>query len=178
MKVFYAVLMALLLTSSAAHSQTWGTFNAGLAEAKAAKKPILVDIYTDWCSWCKKMDATTYADPKIKEYLKSHFTIIKLNAEGTTPITYQGQSMSPADFARGMGVSGYPATLFMKSTGEGITLVPGYIEAPAFIDILTFISESRYERQKFDDYLNEKNGKAPVVKGKNSAGTKEKPAKK
>jgi len=174
MKLFFAVLVTLLLTSSAAHSQTWGSFNAGMAEAKASKKPILVDIYTDWCSWCKKMDATTYADAKVKDYLKKHYTIIKLNAEGTTPITYQGQSMSPADFARGRGVTGYPATLFMKSTGEGITLVPGYIEAPSFIDIITFIGESRYERQKFDDYLKEKGGKENGTKAK---GAKEKTSK-
>lgn len=139
-----------------APAQSWESFNTGMQKAKASKTPILVDIYTDWCSWCKKMDANTYADAKVKDYLKKKFTIIKLNAEDKTPITYQGKSMSPADFAQGMGVSGYPATLFMKSGGEGITLLPGYSEAPMFLHILTFIGEARYEKQQFDDYLKEK----------------------
>jgi len=156
MKVFFAFVLALLFINYAAPAQTWESFNAGMDKAKASKKTILVDIYTDWCSWCKKMDASTYSDTKVKEYLKKNFTIIKLNAEGKTPIVYKGKSMSPAEFAQGMGVTGYPATLFMKSDGDGITLVPGYSEAPMFLHILTFIGENRYEKQKFNDYLKEK----------------------
>ncbi len=156
MKLFFAAIAALIFISTAAPAQTWESFNAGMEKAKASKKTILVDIYTDWCSWCKKMDANTYSDAKVKDYLKKYYTIIKLNAESTTPIMYQGKSMSPAEFAQGMGVSGYPATLFMKSNGDGITLVPGYSEAPMFMHILTFIGESRYDTEKFDDYLKAK----------------------
>jgi thioredoxin-related protein len=156
MKVFSALLIAFLFTCTAAPAQTWESFNTGLDKAKASKKTILIDIYTDWCSWCKKMDATTYADAKVKDYLKKNYTIIKLNAEGTTPIVYKGKTMTPAEFAQGMGVTGYPATLFMKSNGDGITLVPGYSEAPMFLNILTFIGENRYAVQKFEDYLKEK----------------------
>ncbi|MGE5315950.1 MAG: thioredoxin family protein [Acidobacteriota bacterium] len=156
MKMVLAVLMVLVMGSQAAPAQTWESFNTGMEKAKTQKKMILVDIYTDWCGWCKKMDANTYSDAKVKEYLKKNYTIIKLNAEGKTPIVYKGQTMSPAEFAQGMGVTGYPATLFMKSNGDGITLVPGYSEAPRFLDILTYIGESRYEKQKFDEYLKEK----------------------
>jgi len=156
MKVFFAVIIALAFTFTAAQAQSWESFDAGMAKAKTSKKAILVDVYTDWCSWCKKMDANTYSDAKVKDYLKKNYTIIKLNAEGKTPITYKGQKMSPAEFAQGMGITGYPATLFLKSNGDGITVVPGYAEAPAFMNILSFIAESRYEKQKFDDYLKEK----------------------
>jgi thioredoxin-related protein len=156
MKILLAVLAMMFIGMESAPAQTWESFNAGLEKAKAQKKTILVDVYTDWCGWCKKMDANTYTDPKVKEYLKKNFTIIKLNAEGTAPIMYKGQKMSPAEFAQGMGVTGYPATLFMKSNGDGITLLPGYAEAPQFLDILTYIGESRYERQKFEDYMKEK----------------------
>ena len=41
----------------------WSELDPGLAEAKRAGKPLLVDVYTDWCGWCKRMDRTTYADP-------------------------------------------------------------------------------------------------------------------
>jgi thioredoxin-related protein len=156
MKRFIAIAAVLFLGIQATPAQTWESFDAGLAKAKAQNKMILVDIYTDWCSWCKKMDANTYTNPKVKDYLKKNYTIIKLNAEGTTPIMYKGQKMSPAEFAQGMGVTGYPATLFMKSNGDGITLVPGYAEADKFMQILTYIGESRFEKQKFEEYLKEK----------------------
>ena len=106
------------------------------------------------------MDANTYTDAKVKDYLKKKFTIIKLNAESQTPIMYKGQKMSPAQFAQSAGVTGYPATFFMKSNGDGITLVPGYSEAPQFLNILTYIGESRYAIQNFDDFLKEKGVKA------------------
>ncbi|HLP18497.1 MAG TPA: thioredoxin family protein [Bacteroidota bacterium] len=155
MKVFLAVVAVLVMGSATVSAQTWESFNAGMEKAKAQKKTVLVDIYTDWCSWCKKMDANVYTDAKVKDYLKKKYTIIKLNAESTTPIMYKGKQMSPAEFAQGMGVTGYPATLFMKSNGDGITLVPGYAEAPKFLEILTYIGENRWERQKFEDYLKE-----------------------
>jgi thiol:disulfide interchange protein len=25
-------------------------------------KPMFIDVYTDWCGWCKKMDASTFQD--------------------------------------------------------------------------------------------------------------------
>jgi thiol:disulfide interchange protein len=36
-------------------------------------KKIFIDVYTDWCGWCKKMDATTFQDPKIIKLLNEDF---------------------------------------------------------------------------------------------------------
>src|SRR5580700_4172641 len=44
------------------------------------KKKIFVDIYTDWCGWCKRLDATTYQDPKVVKYVNDNFYAVKLNA--------------------------------------------------------------------------------------------------
>ena len=152
--LFFFLLAAVTLTS--AKEPQWKTFDEGLKQAKLTGKKVLVDVYTDWCSWCKKMDANTYADKKVSEYLNKNFVIIKLNAEGDGTINYSGEKISPAQFAQGMGVTGYPATLFLKSDGQPITLLPGYSEADMFIHVLTFIGENHYEKKKFQDYLAEK----------------------
>jgi len=148
----------ILLIASVSYSKEpqWKKFNEGIAEAKKSGKKILVDVYTDWCSWCKKMDASTYPDKKVSEYLAKNYVIIKLNAEGNEKISYQGQSISPAEFAQGMGVNGYPATVFLKSNGEPITMLPGYAEPDRFVHVLSFIGENHYEKKKFADYLMEK----------------------
>lgn len=154
-----SILLFLMLTAisfTSAKEPQWKSFDEGLKQAKLTGKKVLVDVYTDWCSWCKKMDANTYADKKVSEYLNKNFVIIKLNAEGDGTITYSGEKISPAQFAQGMGVSGYPATLFLKSDGQPITLLPGYSEADMFIHVLTFIGENHYEKKKFQDYLAEK----------------------
>lgn len=134
----------------------WNKFDSGIANAKKSGKKVLIDVYTDWCTWCKKMDATTYEDAKVQKYLKKNFVLIKLNAEGSGKISYAGQSLSPAEFSQGMGVNGYPATLFLNSDGTPITILPGYSEPGMFIHVLSFINEEQYKHKKFSDYLAEK----------------------
>lgn len=158
MKKIFIVLL-LLVTYSAgvfAKDPQWKKFNAGLSEAKKSGKKILVDVYTDWCKWCKEMDNNTYADKKISAYLKKYYVIIKLDAEGNEKLSYQGQPISPKDFAQGMGVDGYPATVFLQSDGKPITLLPGYSTPDQFIHVLSFIGENHYLKKKFPDYLAEK----------------------
>ncbi|MFA6469699.1 MAG: DUF255 domain-containing protein [Bacteroidota bacterium] len=157
MKKLLLVLLVLSMSSAAlAKDLQWKKFNDGLAEAKRSGKKVLVDVYTDWCKWCKEMDKKTYPDKTVSTYLQKHYVIIKLNAEGKEPIKYQGQSMSPQEFAQGMGVDGYPATLFLQSDGKPITLLPGYSTPDQFIHVLSFIGENHYLKKKFPDYLSEK----------------------
>jgi len=155
LRIAIVLLAAFTMTAEAKNPQ-WKKFDEGMKLAKQSGKKVLVDVYTDWCSWCKKMDASTYADKKVSEYLSKNYVIIKLNAEANEKITFAGQTMSPAEFSQGMGVTGYPATLFLKSDGQAITLLPGYSEANMFIHILTYINENQYEKKKFPDYLAEK----------------------
>ncbi len=134
----------------------WKSFDTGLENAKVSHKKILVDVYTDWCGWCKKMDEEVYNDPKVKEYLAKNFVIVKMNAEAEGTIHYKGNIYSPAQLASAFGVSGYPATLFLKDDSEPITLLPGYMEAPMFLQVLSFVAENQYEKKQFDQYLKEK----------------------
>ncbi len=161
--IFFIITLLLPLISFAENPTSkeelvWYSFEEGMKKAQETKKKILVDVYTDWCSWCKKMDANTYSDKKVREYLEKNFIFIKLNAEGKNSITFKEKSIMPAQFAQAMGVSGYPATVFLQSTGEQITLLPGYVEAPMFLHILTFLAEEHYKTQNFDEYMKEKEG--------------------
>ncbi len=155
-KIVFLLFVLFVTTNVFAKELQWKQFQAGIAEAKKSGKVILVDVFTDWCKWCKKMDAETYTDKKVKEYLESKFVIIKLNAEGSENITYSGQKISPPQFAQQMGITGYPATLFLKKNGEPITVLPGYSEPGMFIHVLSFIAEHQYEKKSFDKYLAEK----------------------
>lgn len=146
----------VLSTVSFGKEPQWKNFNDGLAQAKKSGKKVLVDVYTDWCSWCKKMDANTYSDMKVREYLQKNYIIVKLNPEKDGEVMYDGKKYSAADFSQGMGINGYPATLFLKSNGEPITVLPGYADADMFMHVLSFIGEDHYEKKQFADYLAEK----------------------
>lgn len=162
---FFSLALLMLFFSTVSFAQkkqasgikvTWKPFAVGMAEAQKNGKKILIDVYTDWCSWCKKMDANTYADKSVAEYLNKNYVLIKLNPEKDGDVMYDGKKYSAAEFSQGMGVNGYPATLFLKSNGQPITLLPGYSEADMFLHVISFIGEDHYEKKKFADYLAEK----------------------
>ena len=99
------------------------------------------------------MDSNVYANEKVLEYLNKNFVVVKLNAEGKTTVNFKDTIYSAAEFSQGMGVTGYPATLFFTANGNPITLLPGYVEATMFLNVLRYISESRYEKESFDTFL-------------------------
>src|SRR2546421_10598569 len=96
------------------------SFNEALKMAKKQDKKLIVDIYTDWCGWCKKMDADVYGKSDIKDIVEDDFIFYKLNAEGDEKITYQGKKYSAAQLAELFEVSGYPTTVFLKPDGKVI----------------------------------------------------------
>lgn len=156
--IFLTALMTLMfkpdiLVAGGKTSLEWKTFNEGLVEAKKLNKKILVDVYTDWCGWCKKMDREVYTDKEVAAYLADQYVVIKLNAESESKLTYENKTISEMELAHDFGVTGYPTTIFMKANGEAITLLPGYLPAEKFIDVLKFVGEDHYLTTKWDDYI-------------------------
>lgn len=157
MKNFFlsiVLLIALVFTAFAGDKSplAWKSFDAGLAEAKKANKKVLVDVYTDWCKWCKVMDVNTYSDEKVVEYLGKQFVVVRMNAESSERVTYMGKKSTAMQLAGTFGVDGYPATVFLEPDGEMITRVPGYVTADRFAPILKFIGESAYKKMTWDEY--------------------------
>lgn len=128
------------------------TFENAFAKAKTDKKMVLVDVYTDWCVWCKRMDHDTYPDAKVQAELTKYFTAAKLNAESTTGRTYKGEINTEQQIASHWGVSGYPTLVFMTSDGEVVQEIPGYVPATEFPLVLRYIGSGDYLKNK--DYQN------------------------
>ena len=155
------ILMAavLLVQESRAGEKSqlrWMSFDDGIAEAKKTGKKVMIDVYTDWCSWCKKMDKDTYADGGITEYLNKKYVAIKLDAESGNRIQYRGKSYTEQELAGEFGISGYPSIIFLAHDGEPITVYPGYADAGKFKLVLSFIAEDHYKSTKFQDYMGSK----------------------
>ncbi len=140
------------------HSTEWKSFDEGIVLAKQQGKKVVVDVYTDWCTWCKKMDSETYADRVVAQTLRAHYISVKLNAESSDPVTFNGEQMTSAEFAQAAGVTGYPTTLFMDENQKPITVVPGYSPPDKFVQILRYFGEDHYKTTQFQDYLNKRGG--------------------
>ncbi|MEK6754801.1 MAG: thioredoxin fold domain-containing protein [Bacteroidota bacterium] len=153
-------LVASLIESSESDSTEtsdqalrWHFFDEGAALAQQTNKKLLIDVYTDWCAWCKKMDKEVYTNQQVKDVLQSSFVAVKLNAESSKEVTYADRRISETSLARQMGVSGYPTTVFLDSNAQPITKVAGYIEGKEFVRILRFIGQDHYKTKTYQEYL-------------------------
>lgn len=122
-------MMQLLLLMAALTVEMPFAFDAAsLDRAKAManqeQKLILVDVYTDWCGPCKRMDRTTYSNGTVSRLLRSGMVSIKINAE-------KGKGV---DFAKQYSVSGFPCLLVLDTNGNEVARRYGYMTPRAFLD--------------------------------------------
>jgi thioredoxin-related protein len=151
------LLLALLTLSSfatSARAVDWKAWNAGLSSAASSSRPVIVDVYTDWCRWCRQMDRDVYARPDVQAYLDAHFVTVKLNAESSAPVSYQGRTLTARSLASSFDVSGYPTTIFLAANGEHLVNVPGYVEPGRFLLLLRYIGDGHLDRGvTWDEYV-------------------------
>jgi thioredoxin-related protein len=145
---------------------TWYTVEkASELNAKKHKK-IMMDVYTSWCSWCKKMDAETFKDPEVVAYMNENFYAVKLNAEERLPIKFEGKTYlnpdpdrqrSVHEFAAMIlqGKMSYPSYAFLDGHNKPVTNLPGYHKAPEFLKVLKYIAEDQYKKMSWQEYENQ-----------------------
>ena len=97
------------------------------AEARKTGKIMMIDVYTDWCGWCKKLDTDTYTEAKVIAG-SSSFIPLKINPETST---------DGAAFVKTYGVSGFPTILFVEADGTLANKIVGYLDGPSFSDAMT-----------------------------------------
>ncbi len=139
-------------------SINWVSIEEAEKLVKQNPKKIFVDVYTDWCGWCKRMDANTFSHPEIVKYINDNFYAVKLDAEQEAPITFRGQEYinenpgqrrSSHNFARALlqGKMSYPSVAFFDEELNLITAIPGYREPKQFEPVLVFFSEDHFLTQ-------------------------------
>ena len=124
----------------------WLEYGQAVARGRKEEKHVLIDFYTDWCGWCKRMDRTTYGDAKVARYLRQHFVLAKVNAESSKPIKVGADTTSGVKLARMFGVSSFPITWFLKPDGGRLARLQGFLPPDRFLEALQYVHERRYEK--------------------------------
>ncbi|MBK7959044.1 MAG: DUF255 domain-containing protein [Bacteroidetes bacterium] len=140
----------------------WMTMKEALAASKKNPKKIIVDVYTDWCGWCKKMDKATYENPKIIANINKNYYAVKFNAEREEDVEYMGKMYKmPQTGGRAthelavymlQGQMSYPSTLILNDDNSIIQNIPGYIEADMMNTVLSYFGGNHHKTTAWDAF--------------------------
>jgi len=141
----------------------WMNLDEVQAAMKKEPRKVLIDVYTGWCGWCKRMDATTYESPDVIKYINQNFYAVKLDAERKDSVRFMGKmyGYSAGEKVNGVAVDllhgqmSYPSTVFMEKGFQMITNVPGYHNVADWEKILKYLAEDKYKTVKWDEYEKE-----------------------
>ncbi len=149
MKVYSLILLLVLLSMNlqAQDQIQWMKFEDAIAANAQNPKMILVDVYTDWCGWCKKMDKDTFTDPQVIAHFQKNFYAVKLNAEDTKrSFQFMGKTFTEAQMAASMRVNSYPNFVVIEPSLQNIAQLPGYREPAAFLAGLADLIDKAFKK--------------------------------
>ncbi len=105
--------------------------NRAYRQAKHSQKLVLVDFYTDWCIWCKRLDKNVWSQKDVGTLVADHFIALKLDAE-------KGGKRE----ADRVGISGFPTIVVLNFHGEEVGRIVGYRQSADMIAELTKIRKT------------------------------------
>lgn len=164
---YYIILLALFFTVTGVKSQEieWISIENAVELNKVNPKPFLINVYTDWCGWCKRMGMTTYKNEVIIKYINKNYHAVKLNGEEKKDIlfkdytfTYKPQGRRGYnEFAAALlnGKLSYPTTVFLNDKVEILDRVPGYLDANLMEKVIKYFGMKKYEDTKWEDFVKE-----------------------
>lgn len=121
MRAMCFLVLALSAAPAAAQQTPWRTdYAAARREAKETNRPLVIDVGTENCCWCQKLDATTFRDPDVVRLLSERFVAVKVQA---------AQQRELVDTLR---IQSFPTLVFAAPDGKILGLHEGYVEAPKF----------------------------------------------
>ena len=126
-----------------------------LIEGNVFPKKVFIDVYTSWCGWCKKMDASTFIDPVVADYMNTNFYAVKMDGEMKDTILFNNHSFTNP--APGVNRSAhtlpaslldyklsYPTYILLDENLSRIAIYPGYKTAEDLLAILLFFKTNQH----------------------------------
>ncbi len=162
--ILFIMLLSFGIGSVQAQEIKWLSWEEAvtLSQSDADPKKIFIDVYTDWCGWCKRMDKDTFQNAEVASYMNQYFYMVKMDGEGKEPIEFRGKTYNfvPSgrtgyhEFAAALmrGRLSYPTVVFMDEDLNVITPVPGYHKPEPFLNIARYFGDDIYKEKDWKSY--------------------------
>jgi thioredoxin-related protein len=140
----------------------WMTIEQALERCKTERRKIFVDVYTDWCGWCRHMDSTTFVSASVARYLNEKYYPVKFNAEQTGDVYFRDKTYKfKSNGSRGHhelaafwlnNKLSYPTVVFLDESQNLIQPVPGYQDAAKMEAIINYFGSDSHKRVPWETY--------------------------
>ena len=142
---------------------TWLNFEQVAEINKKNPRKVIVEVYTDWCGWCKKMDKTTFQHPEIIKYINQNYYAVKFNGEIKETVTLKDKKYKFVEVPdkRGYnelayefldGKMNYPSLVFLDEKLDRIQTIAGFQKAPTLDVILNYFASNSHQKTPWKAY--------------------------
>ena len=112
--------LGLLAPTARAQEVVWrDDYNKARQEASDKGRPLLIDLGTENCYWCKQLDLRTFKDPAVVTLLNDRFVPLKVDAQRTPAL------------AEALNIQNYPTLVFASPDGRIVGYQEGFLEPAA-----------------------------------------------
>ncbi|HEY0261642.1 MAG TPA: DUF255 domain-containing protein [Chitinophagales bacterium] len=167
LSLFFVVLKAANPVPVAEKGIHWLSFDEMQQAQKVKPKKVIIDIYTGWCGWCKKMDKTTFENPAVADYVNENFYAVKFDAESKSPVSFSGKKYENPNRYHDLAVMlmngqmGFPTSVYLDEKLQPLTApIASYLDAKQFETIINYLNTESYKTMPFDKYQEQFKSKA------------------
>jgi thioredoxin-related protein len=128
-KKFFLVTVAVLASLASARAElNWLTdYDAAKSKARSDNKLVLLDFTgSDWCGWCKRLQAEVFSKPQFQEYAARNLILVELDfprfkQQSDAVKKQNGQLASEYE------IEGFPTVIVLNAAGKKVGEL-GYME--------------------------------------------------
>lgn len=151
-------VLSLVAVVNAQEKIKWHTLPEAIELNKNEPRKFMIDVYTDWCGWCKRMDATTFSNDTIVSYVNKNFYAVKFDAEMKESMqlgdrVYKfvdngGRGYHEVAVILTKGKLSYPTIVYLDEELRHIRVEPGYKTVEGLASRLIYFNEEKYKAEQ------------------------------
>lgn len=140
----------------------WKTWAEVIELQKKESRKIFVDIHTEWCGWCKKMDKATFQKDHIAKFVNENYYAVKFDAEDKSDIRFNGRVYKYIKSGKSgynelaveltRGKLSFPTIVFIDEELNIIQPIPGFQDVNTFEMIMNYFAGDHYKTTPWKRY--------------------------